>query len=74
MHGVGTRFFPNGNILEGNWVNDKPHGRGIFYNAMDGSFQEAEWNEGKIIKSQTVNTNQMMTARGIQRLKKKIKM
>lgn len=48
MHGTGKRTYANGNIHEGQWAQDKPHGAGKLFKASDQSYKEAEWNMGQV--------------------------
>ena len=48
MEGRGIRYYANGNIHEGEFVNNKPHGSGTFFNAKENLYREATWKEGKI--------------------------
>lgn len=46
MEGFGKRTYTNGNIHEGMWYQDKPHGPGKIFKASDGSYKEGEWDMG----------------------------
>ena len=48
MEGRGIRFYANGNIHDGSWYNDKPHGPGTFFKATDNEYRKATWDNGKI--------------------------
>jgi hypothetical protein len=47
MHGRGTRYYANGNKYTGDWVEDKPHGTGVLFNAAEGTKRQGEWVNGK---------------------------
>jgi len=47
MHGKGTFTFENGNIYEGDWVEDTMHGKGK-YTLPDNNTYEGEWANGKM--------------------------
>jgi antitoxin component YwqK of YwqJK toxin-antitoxin module len=47
--GQGTRFYKNGNVLSGEWKNDKPHGRALFYKPAEDKLIEVSYNEGQLV-------------------------
>lgn len=48
MEGRGVRYYANGNIHDGEFINNKAHGPGTFFNAKENKYKEATWNDGKI--------------------------
>ena len=48
MEGLGKRYYSNGNIHEGQWMQDQPHGKGKVYNATKDFFKEGTWEFGKM--------------------------
>lgn len=59
MSGRGIRNYANGNIYDGEWEDDKPHGSGTFYKATDSTWKEGVWREGKLEKHWTVEGNKV---------------
>ena len=48
MNGFGRYFYKNGDIYEGDWINNKKQGRGkIIYN--DGTVEEGQWENDEIL-------------------------
>ena len=45
-HGRGIQISPDGDIYEGDWLNDKPNGYGL-YTQIDGTKYEGEWKDHK---------------------------
>jgi hypothetical protein len=45
MHGKGIYRFTNGNVYEGDFLNDKMHGKGI-YRIKDGAVYDGDWLTG----------------------------
>lgn len=41
--GNGKYIFQNGDVYDGNWVDDKKNGRGKYYYASSGDCYEGEW-------------------------------
>lgn len=44
--GKGRLIYSDGDVLEGDWLNDRANGRGIYWHD-DGSKYEGEWREDK---------------------------
>ena len=45
--GTGTIVHVNGDEFTGEWFQDKPHGRGVYKSAKDGSTYSGDWRDGK---------------------------
>lgn len=59
MHGTGVYFYADGDKYDGEWKDDKRHGKGIVtYAAEDGSVAEkydGDWFEGIVEKNSWPN-------------------
>ena len=51
QHGYGVYVHPNGGKYEGEYFNDKRHGKGKFTSAT-GEVEEGEWKEGEKIEEE----------------------
>lgn len=49
MHGFGTMSFATGDIYTGEWVKNKMHGKGSWFDAVTGKTLEAVWEQGQRI-------------------------
>ena len=45
--GTGTIVHVNGDEFTGEWFQDKPHDRGVYKSAKDGSTYSGDWRDGK---------------------------
>jgi hypothetical protein len=48
FEGFGFHWYPNGTLYKGNWLENKPHGYGVFYNANKEIEQKGTWHKGMI--------------------------
>jgi hypothetical protein len=44
--GYGEYFYSNGNKYEGQWMEDKKHGHGIYTYLLTGERYEGDWRDG----------------------------
>ena len=47
MHGRGVKDFSNGDRYEGQFKDDKYHGKAIWYSYTDQTKRQGEWSTGK---------------------------
>jgi hypothetical protein len=59
MEGQGSKYYANGNILEGAWAKDLANGPGRFFKATDGTYKEGNWTAGKLDDHWQVNGQQV---------------